>query len=165
MTDSESSLRITDLEILKILFRGVAARTGNDSEADRRRTADLDDSEEMSKGASRAICQLLEQISKRNQRLRQHEYDAWTAQLQPAIEEIKAQIPQDDTFILVDEDQWGTDGVVASRQAIPFLEKDGQYWGPPPDDETAIREFERLRHSGASFMVFAWPAFWWLDLK
>jgi hypothetical protein len=39
----------------------------------------------------------------------------------------------------------------------------GQYGGPPPDDATAIRELERLRQSGASFMVFAWSAFWWLD--
>ena len=31
------------------------------------------------------------------------------------------------------------------------------------DDETAIRELERLRRSGASFLAFAWPAFWWLD--
>jgi hypothetical protein len=22
---------------------------------------------------------------------------------------------------------------------------------------------ERLRQSGAGFMIFAWPAFWWLD--
>jgi hypothetical protein len=39
----------------------------------------------------------------------------------------------------------------------------GQYGGPPPDDATAIRELERLRQSGASFIVFARPAFWWLD--
>ena len=30
-------------------------------------------------------------------------------------------------------------------------------------DLAAIRELERLRQAGASFMVFAWPAFWWLD--
>ena len=39
----------------------------------------------------------------------------------------------------------------------------GQYWGAPPDDATAIKELERLQRSGASFMVFAWPAFWWFD--
>jgi hypothetical protein len=37
------------------------------------------------------------------------------------------------------------------------------YWGPPPDDETAIQEVERLRRKGAAFMIFGWPAFWWID--
>jgi hypothetical protein len=42
------------------------------------------------------------------------------------------------------------------------LERDGEYWGNPPDAETAVRELERLRRAGAQFVVFAWPAFWWL---
>jgi hypothetical protein len=49
------------------------------------------------------------------------------------------------------------------RHALPFLEKDGAYWGPPPDDATAITELRRLRSEGAAFIAFAWPAFWWLD--
>jgi hypothetical protein len=62
----------------------------------------------------------------------------------------------------VDEEQ--IRGVVASqRPAIPFLERDGQYWGPPADSATAIREFERLRRTGAGFIAFTWTAFWWLD--
>lgn len=77
-------------------------------------------------------------------------------------QDIAALIPQGETFILVDEDQLGS-MVTAGRRAIPFLERDGQYWGAPPDNETAIRELERLRQAGASFIVFAWPAFWWLD--
>lgn len=80
-----------------------------------------------------------------------------------AIEEIITLIPPGDTFILVDGDEWATGDLVAGRRRIPFLEQDGQYWGAPPDDKTAIRELERLRHAGASFIVFAWPAFWWLD--
>ena len=32
-----------------------------------------------------------------------------------------------------------------------------QQWNGTP------QELERLRQSGASFIVFAWPAFWWLD--
>jgi hypothetical protein len=51
----------------------------------------------------------------------------------------------------------------AGRRARPFLERKGQYWGPPPDDETAIRELEQMREEGVTFAVFAWPAFWWLD--
>jgi hypothetical protein len=46
---------------------------------------------------------------------------------------------------------------------VPFLERNGQFYGPPSDDATAISELERLRVAGASFIAFAWPAFWWLD--
>lgn len=86
----------------------------------------------------------------------------WTNQLSKVTQEIAALIPPGDTLILVDQDQWGGE-VAAGRHAIPFLERDGQYWGPPLDDDTAIQEFERLHRSGASFMVFGSPAFWWLD--
>ena len=79
-----------------------------------------------------------------------------------ATQEINTLIPPGNTFVLVDEDQWATGGVVSGRHCIPFLEQDGRYGGPPPDDDTAIQELERLRRAGASFVVFAWPAFWWL---
>ena len=87
---------------------------------------------------------------------------AWIESLRPTLDEIAALIPPAEPFILVDESAFGIDAV-AGRRAIPFLERHGQYWGPPPDDETAIREIKRMRDSGASFVVFAWPAFWWLD--
>ncbi len=87
----------------------------------------------------------------------------WWEQLDLSAQELVAVIPAADTFILVDEDQWNFGETVEGRRVLPFLERDGQYWGPPPDDQAAVRELERLRHSGATFMVFAWPAFWWLD--
>jgi glycosyltransferase involved in cell wall biosynthesis len=64
-------------------------------------------------------------------------------------------------FILVDEEQLR--GELALGQAVPFLEKDGQWWGAPADDETALRELERLRQAGATHIVFVWPCFWWLQ--
>ena len=42
-------------------------------------------------------------------------------------------------------------------------EKDGRYWGKPPDDATAIQELERLRKTGAGFIVFTWSTFWWFE--
>jgi hypothetical protein len=88
---------------------------------------------------------------------------SWPHRLRFAIQEIGELVPPGEAFILADRDSWGTEDDLGGRRRIPFLEQDGQYWGAPPDDETAIREFERLRRSGASFMIFAWPVFWWLE--
>jgi hypothetical protein len=81
--------------------------------------------------------------------------------LREAREELVRLIPIDTPFILVDDEQLRSE--LSHRRAHPFLERDGQYWGPPADDETAIRECERLRQSGARFLAFAWPSFWWLE--
>jgi len=88
----------------------------------------------------------------------------WLAQTYQAIQEIERTVPAGDALILVDEDSWDPREVwFTARRVVPFLEKDGGYWGPPEDDATAVRELERLRRAGASFIAFAWPAFWWLD--
>jgi glycosyltransferase involved in cell wall biosynthesis len=77
-------------------------------------------------------------------------------------EDLAALLPPGAVLILADEDCY-RDQLTAGRPVVPFLERDGQYWGAPPDDDTAIRELERLRRTGASFLAFAGPAFWWLD--
>ncbi|MEH2047998.1 glycosyltransferase family A protein [Nostoc sp.] len=87
---------------------------------------------------------------------------SWSERLQIAMQEIASVIPAGKRLILVDENQWGCK-ILSQFDALPFLEHDGQYWGAPLDDEIAIRELERMRQAGASFMVIAWPAFWWLD--
>jgi hypothetical protein len=86
----------------------------------------------------------------------------WNERLEIAKEEILKTIPENETLILVDEDKWGAD-FVSNHSIFPFLERNGRYWGSPQDDETAIQEFKRLWKSGAHFIVFGWPAFWWLD--
>jgi glycosyltransferase involved in cell wall biosynthesis len=89
--------------------------------------------------------------------------NSWWYQIQRATEDIIGIVPPGEPFILVDSDAWTTTATLAGRRRIPFLERDGLYWGAPPDDDTAIRELERLRRSGANFIAFGWPAFWWLD--
>jgi glycosyltransferase involved in cell wall biosynthesis len=89
--------------------------------------------------------------------------NSWWHRLYQAVHEIITLVPPGGSFILVDGDQWGTDADIAGRRRTHFLERDGHYWGPPPDDSTAIHEFERLRRLGADLIVFAWSAFWWLD--
>lgn len=79
-----------------------------------------------------------------------------------ATQDIATMIPPEDTFILVDHEVLKSK-IAAGRRSLPFLERNGQYWGPPPDDATAIQELLRLRETGARFIVFAWPAFWWLE--
>lgn len=86
----------------------------------------------------------------------------WMQQLSQAAEEIVSTVPAQTEFILVDQEQL-KDYLPAQYRALPFLERNGVYWGPAPDDSTAIREMKRLRQSGAQFIVFAWTAFWWLD--
>jgi hypothetical protein len=88
--------------------------------------------------------------------------NSWWHRLHRAVEEIAGLVPLGERFILVDDDHLGTGDFVGGRRRIPFLEKDGRYWGPAADDATAIHEVERLRQSEIAWIVFAWPAFWWL---
>jgi hypothetical protein len=93
----------------------------------------------------------------------QKEAIKWTKRLFLAKRDIESMIPSGDIFILVDQEKVKQDLVTSERHVIPFLERDGQYWGPPSDGLTGICELERLRRAGARFIVFVWPSFWWLD--
>jgi hypothetical protein len=86
----------------------------------------------------------------------------WIQRQTLTAEDITSVIPSGIDFILVDQEQIG-DYLPSQYRAIPFLERDGFYWGPPPDDTAAIRELNRLQQSGAQFIIFAWTAFWWLN--
>jgi len=77
--------------------------------------------------------------------------------------ELAEVVPETDLLILVDDGQWLAPDIAGPRPTLPFLEKDGQYWGSPSDDATAVAELERLRGLGARFLAVGWPAFWWLD--
>ena len=87
----------------------------------------------------------------------------WMHLLLEASADVARVIPEGETFILVDEQGFGAD-FARGRRALPFTEREGAYWGAPPDGETAIRELERMRRErGACFIAFGWPAFWWLE--
>ena len=85
-----------------------------------------------------------------------------TEQIQQTLLEIMTIASPGDSFILVDDEQVRY-ALGKESAAIPFSEKDGKYWGPPADDESAIHEFERLLERGSNFLMIAWPSFWWLD--
>ncbi|OYD92638.1 hypothetical protein CDG76_24330 [Nostoc sp. 'Peltigera membranacea cyanobiont' 210A] len=78
-------------------------------------------------------------------------------------QELEPFIPAEQDYILVDMNEFGQHQLLENSHSIPFLEKNRIYWGPPANDAIAIQELERLHRSGASFIVFGWPAFWWLD--
>lgn len=88
--------------------------------------------------------------------------NSWFHRLSCAIQEIEQHIPNDQEILLIDGNAWGCESI-RGRRVVPFLERDGRYWGAPSDDATAIAEFERLHRNGVRFMVVAWPAFWWLE--
>jgi hypothetical protein len=88
--------------------------------------------------------------------------EAWAHRLLLTLDEIATLVPAGESLILVDDGEWGQ-GYVEGRRVLPFLERDGVYWGAPADDETAIRELERLCSLGPTHIVVGWPAFWWLD--
>ena len=79
-----------------------------------------------------------------------------------ALSEIRMVISSGATYILVDELQTRLADDTEHR-TLPFLERNGEYWGLPADSQEAIREIERMRQSGCTYIVFAWPAMWWLE--
>src|SRR5262249_463481 len=98
---------------------------------------------------------------------RSNPYYGWMKRLDAAAGELAALVAPGESFLFVDQDEcgdrWGGSDLIDGRRSIPFLEREGRYWGPPPDDETAVRELERHRQAGVGVIAFAWPAFWWLE--
>jgi hypothetical protein len=84
--------------------------------------------------------------------------------LELAIADLRKMIPANSTVILVNDDQWGCEAkALPTLRLIPFLERDGQYWGVPEDCAEALRELKRLEKAGAQYLAVSWNSFWWLD--
>jgi hypothetical protein len=83
----------------------------------------------------------------------------WHGRVSRLWTELDGVVEGDRTLLLVDDGELGPQ----RRRCLPFLERDGEYWGRPADDQTAIAELERMRGEGAAFAVFIWSTFWWLE--
>jgi hypothetical protein len=70
-------------------------------------------------------------------------------------------VPPGTTVIVVDEEQMRHE--LTGFKTRPFLDRNGVYWGPPTDDQSAIAELERMKLEGAGMIAFIWPSFWWLE--
>jgi methyltransferase FkbM-like protein len=80
------------------------------------------------------------------------------------VEEQLAAVTSGDAVVIVaDLEEGGFGSSIAGRARLPFVEKHGQYFGPPADDAHAIAELTRLRAAGATHFALLWPAFWFFD--
>ena len=80
------------------------------------------------------------------------------------VEEQLAEVTSIDAVVIVaDLEEAGFGKEIAGRARLPFVEKQGQYFGPPADDAQAIAELTRLRAAGATHFALLWPAFWFFD--
>jgi hypothetical protein len=63
---------------------------------------------------------------------------------------------------LIDDGTLGIDQL-DGRRAIPFLEREGAFGGPPADGTEAVAELDRQTARGVRHAAVAWPSFWWLE--
>jgi glycosyltransferase involved in cell wall biosynthesis len=87
--------------------------------------------------------------------------DSYEHRMYRAACDVSRVIPDGEWFALADGGQWGVNVRLGGRHAVPFLGRDGQYWGDPPHDRAAIEELHRLRGAGLRWLVVAWPCYWW----
>ncbi len=72
---------------------------------------------------------------------------------------LEALISPGDKFIMIDQERSGL-FANTDRQRIPFLERDGQYFGMPADDVGALAELERQRAAGARWVIITRDSLW-----
>ena len=121
-----------------------------------------DDLSTESKASKKSENEIVDPVSSNNPALGVFKVEPDLYVLHVTAAEIESLAGVGTSMILIDE-EWIRAELNEECGAIPFLESGGQYWGPPSDDDIAIRELERLRRAGAKFAIVVWPAFWWLD--
>jgi O-methyltransferase len=75
-------------------------------------------------------------------------------------QDIASVVPADASFVLAGSKPLVP--LIPPDPADPFESRIG-FWSSPRSDDAAIAELNGFRHAGATFVAFAWPAFWWLD--
>lgn len=90
-------------------------------------------------------------------------YHTWDNRRAILLEQLARVLPAREPFVLIDDGQLGLGDDLDGRPILPFLERDGRYWGPPGSSAEAIQNLDSLRARHVRSLVMAWPSFWWLD--
>jgi glycosyltransferase involved in cell wall biosynthesis len=95
-------------------------------------------------------------------------YYTYLQDVMKTSQEIAELVPEGGRFVLVDDGAWGDGRIgtaaVTNRLALPFLERDGAYYGKPADDAHAIAELERMRDNWRpDFLILVWFSDWWRE--
>ncbi len=153
-----------NLDVLRTLFRSVEAYEAETGSSTTGYEESIPAGSER-ETTDRAIVCLLRHIAGLTRERAQREHRRWCEEIEDTLDLLRAVIPRHVPFILVDDGQWGDQVPQAfpDHVVFPFVEREGIYWGPPSDDEEAIRETERLRCAGAGYLAIGLPAFWWLE--
>lgn len=94
----------------------------------------------------------------RSARLTRH----WKRQTDHAVRELGRLARPGEHLIFVDQGLLAPDAF--SRWKVsPLPEENGWFAGTPAGDDDAVAALENAIASGARYIVFFWPAFWWLD--
>jgi hypothetical protein len=88
---------------------------------------------------------------------------SWFHRLDRAVADIIKTVPEQTSFVLIDGGAWNARGAFGRRQVLPFLEHEGEDWGPPLNSDIAIETFQSLQREGLDYFVIGWPDFWWFD--
>jgi len=79
------------------------------------------------------------------------------------VTDIVSLVPPGSSFILANQDAWANGPRIAGRSRVPFLERDGVYWGPPADDAEAVAELQRQSARGHRYFAVTFPHLWYLE--
>jgi len=82
---------------------------------------------------------------------------SWLDTLALVKSEIESVIPVRSRFIFVDQNTL-TDATFDNRISAPLV-----FSGLPANDEEANMALEIMKADGFSYLVFAWPAYWWFE--
>ncbi len=85
----------------------------------------------------------------------------WMHLLLKAQQNFHKNVPAGEKVLLIDQLGFG-ESFAPQHRIVPFLEKDGEYWGNPANDEVANDEFLRMMREGVEFVAIGFPCFWWL---
>jgi glycosyltransferase involved in cell wall biosynthesis len=88
---------------------------------------------------------------------------SWFHRLDRAVGNILDTVPDELNLVLVEGGAWDAKGALGRRSVRPFVEHNGDDWGPPQDSDAAIAQLECMRRTGIDYLAIAWPSFWWFD--